>query len=549
MSVTKYVLIKLIIVIFIISFAGAAKAGILDSGFLPTLTVPGRTNVVARQADGKIIVAGIFTAINSSVVNNLSRINPDGTVDASFNSGFGANAPVNSLLIQPDGKIIIGGEFTRFNGQARNHLVRLNQDGSVDMTFTAGVGDVYSLALQSDGKILVGGNFNSLVVRLNSNGSMDNTFTSNTSGFGGNVFSLAVQADQKILVGGTFSQFSNGTASNLVRLNQNGSVDMGFNMGNGPNNGVAAINIQPDGKIVIGGSFTLFRGSATAYLARVNPDGSIDTVLPSGPNNSVSSLDLQPDGKIVVGGFFTNFGATARNRILRLNADFTFDTTFNPNGGFDNVVRDVLVDGGSIVVAGSFASFDSTPRFGLARLSTSGGVSPDFRPSVGLPTETYVVKPLPDGKIIVGGDFEMVNGQRKPKLARLNIDGTVDASFTPPVTFNGAVRTIDLQPDGKILLGAVSFQVNNVFKYVIRLNQDGSLDQTFNTSIPADNIAKVKYLSNGKILVGGTFDTVDGVFRKIWCVLTLTVHWMRLSPPARDSAAPSWILKFSPTGK
>ncbi len=519
MRVKKHLLFNLFILLVFVSYTNFVKAGSIDPGFLPVLTVSGRAYAVARQPDGKLIVAGLFTSANSTLVNNISRLNADGSVDTSFNSGLGANAPIYSLLIQPDGKVIAGGEFTKFNEQVRNHLVRLNPDGSVDSTFNASTGVVHSLALQSDSRILVGGNFNLLIIRLNSNGSLDNTFTSNTSGFGGTVSAIVVQADQKILVGGGFSQFSNSTSSNLVRLNPNGSVDASFDIGNGTNNGISDIVIQSDGKIIIGGSFTLFRSSTAWFIARLNPDGSRDTSYPNGDlatgfNNSITSLKLQPDGKVIVGGFFAVFNFNSRNRILRLNQDGTLDTTFNPNNGFDNSVSDLVIYDSKIIAVGSFASFDSFPRFGIAQLDSIGGIDSDFTPGVGLPTEAYVIKSLPSGKVIVGGNFDMVNGASRTKIARLNADGTLDNSFAPPIIFTGPVRTIDIQPDGKILLGAVGIRVNNVPKYVIRLNADGSLDPTFNSNIPADSITKVKTLNDGKILVAGNFESVGGILRK-----------------------------------
>ena len=124
-----------------------------------------RLEDIARQPDGKVIVVGEFTTFNGQSRNRIARLNADGTLDTSFNVGTGANGTVAAMLVQPDGKIIIGGYFTQYNGAARGLLARLNADGTLDtsfvpLTFGSTPGwRVESLALQPDGKILVGGSF------------------------------------------------------------------------------------------------------------------------------------------------------------------------------------------------------------------------------------------------------------------------------------------------------------------------------------------------------------------------------------------------------
>jgi uncharacterized delta-60 repeat protein len=223
----------------------------------------------------------------------------DGSNDLSFNAdkinlGDGPNSTIQTTAIQADGKIIIGGFFTSYNGTAINRIARLNADGSLDTGFNPGMG-------------------------------ANNTITT-----------TAIQADGKIIIGGGFTSY-NGTAINLIaRLNADGSLDTSFNPGTGANSAITTTAIQADGKIIIGGAFTSYNGTAINRIARLNADGSLDTGFNPGmgANNTISTTAIQADGKIIIGGAFTSYnGTVARNRIARLNADGSLDTGFNPGTG------------------------------------------------------------------------------------------------------------------------------------------------------------------------------------------------------------------------
>src|SRR6185503_18710842 len=175
------------------------------------------------------------------------------------------------LGVQPDGKIVIGGQFTAVNGTSRNYIARLNADGTLDNSFNSGSGPdnaIVSLALQPDGKLLIGGFFSSVngiprnrIARLNTNGSLDTSFDAGSVAAGTSVRSIALQSDGKVLIGGEF-------AKAIARLNVDGSLDTSFNPGTGANNQVRSIAVQSDGKVLIGGHFTFINGAARNYIAR-----------------------------------------------------------------------------------------------------------------------------------------------------------------------------------------------------------------------------------------------------------------------------------------
>ena len=301
---------------------------------------------LALQTDGKIVVGGNFTTLDGNdVPDRFVRLNSNGTLDNAFTNalGSGFDGPVAPLLVQADGKILVAGNFTMLNGQSiPAELVRLNEDGTLDTVFTNALGSgfmaaVEALAEQEDGKIVVGGNFTTLngndvpdrLIRLNTNGTLDVTFTNALgSGFDNDVLSLAVQEDGKILVGGDFTTLNGqNVPQRLIRLNGDGTLDTAFTnaLGSGLDNIVSSLALQRDKKILVGGDFTTLNGqSVPQRLIRLNSDGSLDTTftnaLGSGLDNSVFSLAIQQDGKTLVGGDFTTLNTqNIPHRLVRLN--------------------------------------------------------------------------------------------------------------------------------------------------------------------------------------------------------------------------------------
>ena len=342
---------------------------------------------IGVQSDGKILVGGVFTTYSGVSKNRIIRLNTDYTIDTSFVIGTGFNNTVTVTTLQSDGKILVGGTFSTYSGVSRNRIVRLNTDGSVDTSFVVGTGfnsGVESIVLQSDGKILVGGDFTSYsgvsrnrIIRLNTNGSVDASFVIGT-GFNSGVNDITLQSDGKILVGGDFSTYSGATRSRIIRLNTNGSIDNSFVIGTGfdfLNSYVSSIELQPDGKVLVGGNFGQYSGSSVGNnLIRLNTDGSVDTsfVVGTGFDNVVYDISLQSNGMILVGGDFTSYYGNQSNlksnRIIRLNTEGLFDTNFFVGTGFNSIVRVINTQSnGEIFVGGSFTTLNSEsyPRFAL----------------------------------------------------------------------------------------------------------------------------------------------------------------------------------------
>ncbi|MBU0492901.1 MAG: hypothetical protein KKB13_13725 [Chloroflexi bacterium] len=350
--------------------------------------------VTAVQADGKVLVGGQFTLVDDTTHNRIARLNPDGSLDPGFATGSGANGPVRAIALQSDGKIIIGGSFTQFNGSTRNCLARLNPDGSLDPTFNPGAGGpVYTLVVQTDDKILVGGNFTAVggisrnrIARLNDDGSVDTGFDPGT-GADNVVYALAVrEADNTVILGGNFTHVNALTRTRIARLTSTGTVDLTFDPGDGANSPVYAVAIQSDGKLIFGGDFTTIDGAIRNRIARLNTDGTVDAGFNPGlgANALVRALDIQTDNRVLIGGHFTRINGVARNHIARINTDGSLDATFDTSVGTNGDVWSItLQTDGRGIIAGEFASVNGTGRNCLARLNDNGTLDGSFAPQVG----------------------------------------------------------------------------------------------------------------------------------------------------------------------
>jgi len=379
---------------------------------------------------------------SSDYVITRTRLSTAMSEDTAFygNLGTAFDVNVNAMAVQSDGKIVVVGTFTNFNGNTRNRIVRLNADGTEDTAFYTNVGfglsdEAYAVAIQSDGKILVGGVFTNFdtsltrrLVRLNTDGTEDTAFTTNLSAsFNGDVYKITLQSDGKILVGGDFTNFNSNGVRRLVRLNTNGTEDAAFtaNLGTGFNGIVRAFAVQSDDKILVGGNFTSFDVSTTPRIVRLNSNGTEDvaftTATGNGFDGAVYDIAIQSSGKIVVGGDFNTFHLTGRNYLMRLNTDGTGDYPFNIGSGFSDRVEAVTLESDNIFVGGAFGIFSGNARGNIVKLGVDGAEDTNFYSGLGTGFN-FIVNGLTlqaDGKLLVGGAYSELNGNARQRLVRL----------------------------------------------------------------------------------------------------------------------------------
>ncbi len=346
-------------------------------------------NVVTLQGDGKFLVG--FTGSPY-----LIRLNRDGSADNTFSFAgtTGLSTSINAIAIEQDGKIVIGGNFTSIGGQSRNRIARLNENGTLDSTFSVGTGfgpsgsQVNAIVIQETQKIVVGGNFTSYqglgwqgLARLNNDGSLDTTFNNGSSGLTSTVLRIFLDSFGRILISGNFTAYSGQSQIGIARLQSNGVLDSSFNSGTGISGGaVSSFAVNEFDQIILGGSFTLYNNVSTNRIVLVNDDGSIvlDNSLPryrAGFNNDVLRLILQPDGNLLACGSFTTYQSLPANRIIRISQDGSMDTSFRTGIGFTDVATAMaLQPDKKIVIGGSFLSYNGQTTNQLVRLTPYGSI-------------------------------------------------------------------------------------------------------------------------------------------------------------------------------
>ena len=379
---------QLLLFFSICFFNAFAQDGTLDTSFNNSnLGANDFIRDMAIQPDGKIIIVGDFTSYNGFTANRIARILPNGDLDIEFAIGPETDLIINTVALQPDGKIVVAGDFTTLMGVSKNRIGRLNPDGTIDASFvsTGANQQVLETELQGD-KMLLAGNFitfngiaSNCIDRMNIlDGSTDFSFNpgSGTDGVG-NISTISVQSDNKIIIGGTFNSYQGNPCNGIARINNDGSFDTTFNVGigvTGFNDYVYATAIQTNGKILIGGTFEGYNGTNSSSIARLNTDGSLDTTFAatgSGFNNTVTAIKIQPDGKILVSGWFTAYNGVPVNRLIRLNSDGTIDSTFTVGTGLDNFARSFAIQNDNkILIGGVFTEYNGTSVGRLARLNT-----------------------------------------------------------------------------------------------------------------------------------------------------------------------------------
>lgn len=343
-----------------------------------------------------------------------------GVLDASFNPGSGAGGGlVEQVLPLSDGKILVCGNFTSFNGHNKAYAARLNSDGSVDDSFTANPGYW--------------------------------------------VRNMAVQGDGRIVIGGYFTTVQGASRNSIARLNSDGSLDTTFNPGSGATNIIAGgidgnvtpfvfwVAVQPDGKILATGNFRNYDGASSVGIVRINPDGSRDTSfnVGGGLDSWGRHITITPNGQILLSGWFTQYNGRSFNRVARINADGSPDTSFNPFFGDRTAIYcTVQLPDGKIIATGHSLNTEGLFLREMARLNSDGTRDEAFVGKTNEKTESAVAQS--DGKIIVGGNFSQANNVNRPKIARFNSDGTLDQEYSAEI--DNFVWSTALQADGKLLI-------------------------------------------------------------------------------------------------
>jgi uncharacterized delta-60 repeat protein len=589
--IARQILLCLAVSAALVSPTGAAP-GDMDPMFSVGAGADGTVKGAAELADGSVVIVGAFYSVDGVARRGLAKFGVNGAVDAAWLPPSSASFP-DCVVAVADGKVLVGGASYGAGAARRIGIARLNADGSIDATFDAGTAinsSVRDIVVQADGLILVGGDFTGGIARLRTDGTADPTFTPGT-GPDGAVSAIAVVEEGKILIGGDFSRVAGIERRYLAQLEADGTLDESYGGTDwGPSSPVKALAKETAGDVLVGGSFSSFSGLSRARLVRVDRTGQLDGDFAPGISSTVERIVYRSDGRILVGGSFTSAGGGAANRLALLRAEGRLDGGFPTANGPTSTVETILpTGGGGVLIGGSFTATNGAAVGRVARLlgtgpsavpavgslgmaygevgsvfklrgsnfdqltavTFSGGAGASFRviqPSTVEVTVPAGAKagpitvssgsgssagadwfyPIPglageiDPRFAVGsganstvfdferdvsgmvvvGDFTSVNGVSVNRIAKIGADGRVDEAFAPVGEFL-ALRVVARQGNLGYLVGGATVAGR---QGLARIGFDGVVDAAFDASATLDgNVSALAVQPDGKVIVGGTF--------------------------------------------
>jgi uncharacterized delta-60 repeat protein len=561
---------------------------------------------VFEEPNGKILIAGGFTTTGAVIRASVARLNSDGSVDPTFDPGK-IQGGLTRFVRLANGKYFLGGQITSINGVPRSFVARLFGDsgggpgkiqftapffrtaedasqpaqlvvtrtdgrtGAISLDFSTRTGTAtaidfamtngtvqfadgefapktidlrivddpwkettedFTVVLENPQGGVVLGQTNAAGVRINENdysGSVDASFAPGEAAYSADyavVNEVLLQPDGRLLVGGYFTPDNK---KHFTRLNRDGSVDATFATGTGPSADVTAFAIQPDGRIVVAGNFARFNGTIVNGFVRVETNGTIDQSFSAGEgcDGHIAAMAVQPGGSILIGGQFDSINGVPRKRLARLDASGTvqpMDLQLTGDGYEDVNVITVLTNG-SAYIGGTFERAGGLARNGLFRLLPNGSVDPNFRAATvtnqydlagNYTFYVYCVRPLPDGRILVGGNFYEVDGERRHGIVLLKEDGSLDRTFVPEFNVYTYISRIVRGGNGQFYVsgtydhpGVPSYWIDGV----MRLHSTGQVDWTFEPAFVDGFITALLIESNGQLIIGGDFDECAGTPR------------------------------------
>ncbi|PLX20257.1 MAG: hypothetical protein C0597_04340, partial [Marinilabiliales bacterium] len=497
----------------------------------------------------KVLFVALLACISISLKTTAQKLDPTFSLPTPITFG-----DIRDIKTQNDGKILVGGSFNYYESDSIGSLIRLNEDGSLDETFSYdSTGKIYDIGIQSAGNIII--NSYDKLVQLNSEGSVLQTIDTLKS-----ITTFVIQPDDKIVVIGSRKIDNTTSTPALYRFNSDLSPDNSFNQANSFDSYLTDIALQDD-KIIISGRFSEISGVEKHNIARFQSDGNLDASFDvgTGTDDGIGSITIQENGKILIGDCYLNSfnGDNSVPAFIRLNADgdrdFTFQTPLNINGAVSEIfIHDSTIyyeafhyyssdsSGTYVYRLDSLGAKDESfhaiqlyndynltlefsanekflsnglslkgNAFGLSRYNRSGELDATFMPEIGSPGN-YKTGSFHNDMLVIGGDFLRVGNVKTSKLTMINEDGTVNTTFVfdDSFTSNAATGRIPSQVKMKndttiyIALG------NELYK----LNEKGEIDEGFERQgivDPSYFVGKFEFLEDDKILASSP----NGVFR------------------------------------
>lgn len=509
-------------------------ADVLDPTFRatsnPVIRGPdGPVFATARHPDGRVVIAGDFARVNGQPAAGIARLLPDGSLDPAFAPAAGPDGVIRSVAALADGRVLVAGEFGKWGEQpAAGHLVRLRADGARDDSFVevAGwEGSVTQIEVLPDGSFVVlgarreGDALRPVLQRRLAEGSLDEAFAPAVSDDSA-LNALAALADGGLLVAGRFTEFGGHTATNLVRLGQDGSVDATFAAPPAAEAGeLFSVAVATDGRIAIGGAVTNF--GPAMFLAVLTPEGMRDAGFATNSlgGSPVSRLAFEVTGRLLV---VERWGGTT---------EFEIAGAFTPQGLRSGAAFSIarfgaaplpLPDGGAVWAMAGTRDHDGHLRSWLIRTLPDGTPDPTFIPGVAgdalLPFQVRNFARLPDGDLVVPGRFLPPSGAAwLQELVRMADDGSVKAGFAVTLqqqlfsADNVSRLTVDKAGRLHVAGGFAAINGDTNHTLVARLRADGSVDPGFRHGFLSPDALQARgtifhdlqLLGDGRFFAGG----------------------------------------------
>ena len=523
--------------------------GVVDAGFVTQLSA--EATRVQPLADGRILISGSFSNANGVACPGLARLQADGTLDSSFvpPSGLSASGSV-ACLAASNGMVWVTGTFTNLGGLPRNRLARLLADGTVDPAFQspfAATNTVALVALQADGKPFISGTFSNLagasvtnLVRLNVDGTVDGSFVARLAPGERVIRGLLMPDGRLVAAVAVYADFGMASAPpHLVRMNVDGSLDSTFNVtfeapGLPYTSTVYALALQPDGKILLSGTFLRVNGVSRGKIARLAPDGSLDFCFDVAMGGEWTPLAVAPGlyGSVVVGGSFSGLQGQFHPYLLRLLppagcaqgvVEMAVPAMQSREDALRAIIPVVRHGGADLEQTVAFTTRDGSAHAGTDYAATSGTVRfarGERSQFISIPIYSDGV---PDGPETFEVQLTQANdGAALGVLTSVVVtltDAPVGTAGAPDTNFivqlDGPVQMVLGLTNGGAVIAGTFTNVNGQFcPNLATLRADGTLERSFLHSQPLDGqLMSVALDAAGRLLVAGYFQHVDGTWR------------------------------------
>ncbi|MFN8818369.1 MAG: immunoglobulin domain-containing protein [bacterium] len=479
----------------------------------------GPVRTMSVLPSGDILVAGNFCTAGGVTTCEIARLNP--TTGAWSAVGSGSNPTVSALAVLPDGNVVVGGRFSTAGAGTRTSIALFNPTSGTWSTLgsipdnSLQPSSVTSLAILPDGDVIVGGAFANAGNLAARNIARCRPMTGDWSvlgvGLNGLVLAFAALPSGDVLVGGDFDTAGGVAANNIVRYSPASGIWSA--LGAGISGQVNAISVLPGGDVIIGGNFNTAGGLAANNIVRYSPPTGAWSALGSGTNNVVATLATLPSGDVIAGGFFTTAGGVSASGVARYTqATGTWSPLGAGLGDAAGVVALAVIPGGDVIVGGEFSSAGGVAASDVARYNPATGTGSALGAGLGDAADVFALAVLPDGDVIVGGQWFDAIGGTAENIARYNPTTGIWSSLRSGIgrDFRDAVYALAVLPGGDVIVGGYFTSAGGgAANNIIRCNPTINAWLPLGTGVSGIGAAKEVYavagLPDGGVLAGGRF--------------------------------------------